>query len=95
MRDHVASISDDEHITYISLSESGWQHSTVHTRHEHCGGVGIVSDSLEVLEHVSLPVSPVPHDTMENGLNTTLRHDHCLISGRKICLLKTFFTNTN
>ena len=81
MRNHVSSIPDDEHVSNISLSEPGWQHSGVDTRDEDCGGVGVVPDPLEVLEHVPLPVRPVPHDAMQNVLDTLgYLHRHLFIS---------------
>ena len=76
MRHHVARVSYDEHISNVGLSEPGGQHPGVHTGHEHRSGVGIISHPLEVLEHVSLPVCSIPHDPMEDILNS-LRHLSC------------------
>ena len=66
MRDHVAGIPDDEHITNIGLSEPGRQHPGVHTGHEDSRWCWVVPDSLELLDHVPLPVRPVLHDPVED-----------------------------
>ena len=66
VRDHVAGISDDEHVTDIGLGEAGRQHPGVYTGHEHCRGHRVVSDSLELLQHVPLPVRPVLHDPVQD-----------------------------
>ena len=69
MRNHVASISYDEHISHVGLSEPRGQHPGVDAGDEDGRGVGVVSDPLEVLQHVALPVRPVAHDAMQNVLN--------------------------
>ena len=66
MRDHVAGIPDDEHITNIGLCEPGWQHPGVNTSHEDSRGCWVVSDSLELLQHVPLFVCPILHDPVED-----------------------------
>ena len=75
MRDHVAGIPDDEHITNIGLCEPRRQHPGVDTSHEDSRWCGVVPDSLELLDHVPLPVSPVLHDPMQDLADTerTLR----------------------
>ena len=66
MRDHIASIPDDEHIAYFSHGEPRRQHPGVYTGHEDSSGCWVVPDSLELLQHISLFVSPVLHDPVEN-----------------------------
>ena len=66
MRDHIAGIPDDEHIANIGLCEPRRQHSGVDTGYEDSRGCWVVPDSLELLQHISLFVSPVLHDTVEN-----------------------------
>ena len=69
VRNHVAGISDDEHISHVGLSKPRGQHPGVDAGDEDGGRVGVVSDPLEVLQHVALPVRPVAHDAMQNVLN--------------------------
>ena len=76
VRHHVARVPDDEHVSNVGLSEPGGQHPGVHTSHKHRSGVGVISDPLEVLEHVPLPVCPVSHDPMQDVLNS-LRNLGC------------------
>ena len=66
MRDHVAGIPDDEHFAYFSHGEPGWQHPGVHAGHEDSLRCWVVSDSLELLEHVPLFVRPVLHDPIKD-----------------------------
>ena len=66
MRDHIAGISDDEHITNIGLCEPRWQHPGVNAGHEDSRGCWVVPDSLELLDHVPLPVRPILHDPMQD-----------------------------
>ena len=78
MRNHVAGVPDDEHITNIGLREPGRQHPGVHTGDEDSRGCRVVSDSLELLQHVPLFVCPVLHDPMENltdAQSSPARHD--------------------
>ena len=66
VRNHVAGIPDDEHITNIGLREPGRQHPGVNTGHEDSRWSRVVSDSLELLDHVPLPVRPIFHYPMQD-----------------------------
>ena len=66
MRDHIASIPDDEHIANIGLCEPRRQHPGVDTGDEDSSWCWVVPDSLELLDHVPLPVCPVLHDPVEH-----------------------------
>ena len=66
MRDHVAGIPDDEHLAYFSLCEPRWQHPGVNAGHEDSRGGWVVSNSLELLDHVPLPVCPILHDPVQD-----------------------------
>ena len=66
MRNHVAGIPDDEHFPYFSHGEPGRQHPGVNTGHEDGRRCWVVSDPLELLQHVPLLVCPVLHDTMQD-----------------------------
>ena len=79
MRDHIASIPDDEHIANIGLCEPRRQHPGVDTGDEDSRGCWVVPDSLELLDHVSLPVCPILHNPMQDLADTQCsparRHD--------------------
>ena len=82
MRNHVAGIPDDEHITNIGLCKPRGQHPGVDTGHEDSRWCGVVPDSLELLDHVPLPVSPVLHDPMQDLADSLdRRHDLKYYSG--------------
>ena len=66
MRHHIARVSNDEHITNIGLCESRGQHPGVNTGHEDGRRCWVVSDSLELLDHVPLPVRPIFHYPMQD-----------------------------
>ena len=70
MRHHIARVSNDEHITNIGLCEPRRQHPGVNTGDEDSSRVWVVSDSLELLDHIPLPVRPVLHDPMEHLADT-------------------------
>ena len=70
MRHHVPRVPDDEHVSHVGLGEPRGQHPRVHARHEHRGGVGVVTDPPELREHVLLPVRPVSHDAMQETPDT-------------------------
>ena len=78
MRHHIARVSNDEHITNIGLCEPRRQHPGVNTGDEDSSRSWVVSDSLELLQHVPLFVCPVLHDPMENltdAQSSPARHD--------------------
>ena len=82
MRNHVAGIPDDEHITNIGLCKPRGQHPGVDTGHEDSRGIWIVSDSLELLQHVPLFVCPVLHDPVQDLADSPdSRHDLKYYSG--------------
>ena len=66
VRDHVAGIPDNEHLAYFSHGEPRWQHPGVDACHEDGRGCWVVPDSLELLDHVPLPVRPILHDPVED-----------------------------
>ena len=66
VRNHVAGISDDEHFANFSHGEPRRQHPGVDTGHEDSRGCWVVPDSLELLDHVPLPVCPILHNPVQD-----------------------------
>ena len=79
MRNHVAGIPDNEHVSNIGLGEPGGEHPGVDTGHEHGGGDGIVPHLFELLHHVPLLVHPILHYAMQHLIDAhTAFHNHFL-----------------
>ena len=102
VRDHVASVSHDEHVADVGLSEPGGQHPAVDAGDEDRGGHRVVSNLLELLYHVPLLAhpgkknveliaifslpTPVLHNSLKKLGDSKARPRHCVCFGLALTL---------